>query len=82
MNAARILILDLDVHQGDGGAALTAGRDDVFTLSIRAERDYPERKARSIMTLAGIFGEGLLSEVRSREPKVQLQAGIRLDPWC
>src|SRR5207253_9923718 len=43
--AGRILILDLDVHQGDGTAALMAGRDDVFTLSIHAEKNFPTRKA-------------------------------------
>jgi acetoin utilization deacetylase AcuC-like enzyme len=42
-----ILILDLDVHQGDGTAALTAGRGDIFTLSIHAEKNFPTRKARS-----------------------------------
>lgn len=46
-DAARILILDLDVHQGDGTAALTAGRSDIFTLSIHAEKNFPTRKARS-----------------------------------
>jgi acetoin utilization deacetylase AcuC-like enzyme len=46
-DAARILILDLDVHQGDGTASLTALRDDVFTLSIHAEKNFPVRKARS-----------------------------------
>jgi acetoin utilization deacetylase AcuC-like enzyme len=46
-DVARILILDLDVHQGDGTAALTAGREDIFTLSIHAEKNFPVRKARS-----------------------------------
>lgn len=46
-DARRILILDLDVHQGDGTAALMAGREDVFTLSIHAEKNFPVRKARS-----------------------------------
>lgn len=36
--ADRILILDLDVHQGDGTASLLAGRADIFTLSIHAEK--------------------------------------------
>jgi acetoin utilization deacetylase AcuC-like enzyme len=43
----RVLILDLDVHQGDGTAVLTAGRDDIFTVSLHAERNFPVRKARS-----------------------------------
>jgi len=46
-DAARVLIVDLDVHQGDGTASLTALRDDVFTLSIHAEKNFPTRKARS-----------------------------------
>lgn len=46
-NVSRILILDLDVHQGDGTAALTAGRSDIFTLSLHAEKNFPARKARS-----------------------------------
>jgi acetoin utilization deacetylase AcuC-like enzyme len=48
-DAGRILILDLDVHQGDGTAALTAGRDDVFTVSIHAEKNFPARKAASTL---------------------------------
>jgi len=50
-DAARILILDLDVHQGDGTAALLAGRSDIFTLSIHAEKNFPVRKARSTLDI-------------------------------
>ncbi|MET0360331.1 MAG: histone deacetylase, partial [Sphingobium sp.] len=51
-DARRILILDLDVHQGDGTAALTAGRMDIFTLSLHAEKNFPVRKARSTVDVA------------------------------
>jgi acetoin utilization deacetylase AcuC-like enzyme len=51
-DVARILILDLDVHQGDGTAALTAGRDDIFTLSLHAEKNFPTQKARSSLDVA------------------------------
>ena len=51
-DARRILILDLDVHQGDGTAMLTAGREDIFTLSLHAERNFPVRKARSSLDVA------------------------------
>lgn len=47
-DARRIMIVDLDVHQGDGTAVLTAGREDIFTLSIHAEKNFPARKARSL----------------------------------
>jgi acetoin utilization deacetylase AcuC-like enzyme len=43
----RILIVDCDVHQGDGTARIFAGHPAVLTLSLHAERNYPARKARS-----------------------------------
>ena len=46
-DASRILIIDLDVHQGDGTASLTAGREDIVTISVHAEKNFPVRKARS-----------------------------------
>ena len=43
----RVLIVDVDVHQGDGTAALTAGHPEIATYSIHAEKNFPARKARS-----------------------------------
>ena len=43
----RVLVIDLDVHQGDGTARIFAGRGDVTTLSLHAEKNFPARKARS-----------------------------------
>lgn len=40
----RALVIDLDVHQGDGTAEIFAGDAGVVTLSIHAERNYPVRK--------------------------------------
>ena len=48
-DVGRVLILDLDVHQGDGTAVLTAGRPEIFTLSVHAERNFPARKAVSTL---------------------------------
>jgi acetoin utilization deacetylase AcuC-like enzyme len=45
--ARRLLIVDLDVHQGDGTATLTAGRDDIVTFSVHGEKNFPVRKAVS-----------------------------------
>ena len=50
-DAARVMIIDLDVHQGDGTAALLSGRADMFTFSIHAEKNFPSRKARSSFDL-------------------------------
>ena len=57
-SVGRVLILDLDVHQGDGTAALTAERDDIFTLSIHAEKNFPARKARSTIDVGLPDGTG------------------------
>lgn len=56
--ARRIMILDLDVHQGDGTAELAAGRRDIFTLSIHAEKNFPARKACSTLDIALPDGTG------------------------
>ena len=40
----RALIIDLDVHQGDGTADCLAREPDLFTLSIHCERNYPHDK--------------------------------------
>ena len=45
--ARRILIVDLDVHQGDGTAVIFAGRSDIITFSMHAGKNFPVRKARS-----------------------------------
>lgn len=42
--ARRVLIVDCDVHQGNGTAAIFAGDEDVFTLDLFAEKNYPFRK--------------------------------------
>lgn len=44
---ARILIVDVDVHQGDGTARIFQDSSEVYTLSVHAGRNYPARKARS-----------------------------------
>jgi acetoin utilization deacetylase AcuC-like enzyme len=43
----RVLVLDCDVHQGDGTARIFAGSAAVLTVSLHAERNYPARKATS-----------------------------------
>lgn len=57
-DARRILIVDCDVHQGDGTASLTAGREDIFTLSFHAEKNFPVRKARSTLDIGLPDGTG------------------------
>jgi acetoin utilization deacetylase AcuC-like enzyme len=43
----RAAVVDLDVHQGNGTAALFENDRDVFTLSLHGAKNYPFRKERS-----------------------------------
>jgi acetoin utilization deacetylase AcuC-like enzyme len=45
--AKRILVVDLDVHQGDGTAEILRNVPDIFTLSVHSEKNYPTRKEHS-----------------------------------
>ena len=89
---AQVLIVDVDVHQGDGTAALTAGRPGIATYSIHAAKNFPARKARSTLDvpLADAVGDAeylstledtlapMLDEVRPR--LILYQAGV--DPFA
>ncbi len=43
----RVVIVDADVHQGNGTAACTEGDNSIFTFSIHGEKNYPFRKIPS-----------------------------------
>jgi acetoin utilization deacetylase AcuC-like enzyme len=44
---ATALVVDLDVHQGNGTAAIFVGDPAVYTFSMHGERNYPARKMQS-----------------------------------
>ncbi|WP_108788798.1 histone deacetylase [Erythrobacter sp. Alg231-14] len=70
-DARRILIVDLDVHQGDGTASLTALREDIYTLSFHAEKNFPVRKARSNHDVAlpdGLDDAGYMAALEQHLP--------------
>jgi acetoin utilization deacetylase AcuC-like enzyme len=50
--ASRILIIDLDVHQGNGTAEIFYGQPRVFTFSMHGEKNFPFRKERSDLDIA------------------------------
>ena len=54
----RVLVIDLDVHQGDGTAAIFAGEPAVFTLSLHGARNFPARKQRSSLDVELPDGTG------------------------
>jgi acetoin utilization deacetylase AcuC-like enzyme len=48
----RVLVVDLDVHQGDGTAAIFLDDPRVFTFSMHCRTNFPLRKQRSDLDLA------------------------------
>ena len=50
--ASRVLVVDLDVHQGNGTAAVFAGDQSVFTFSMHGEKNFPFKKERSDLDIA------------------------------
>lgn len=60
---ARALVIDLDVHQGDGTAEIFQADPRVFTASLHCEANYPFEKATSDRDLgldAGVGDSGYL----------------------
>ncbi|MFC3327552.1 histone deacetylase family protein [Mesorhizobium cantuariense] len=56
--ARNILVVDLDVHQGDGTADILAGNPRVFAFSMHGDRNYPVRKIASDLDVALPDGTG------------------------
>ncbi|MEL6559316.1 MAG: histone deacetylase [Bacteroidota bacterium] len=50
--ARKILVVDLDVHQGNGTAEIFADNDSVFTFSMHGEKNYPMKKEKSDLDIA------------------------------
>jgi acetoin utilization deacetylase AcuC-like enzyme len=61
--AQRLLIIDLDVHQGDGTAYIFADDPQVFTFSMHCEDNFPGKKQRSDLDIPlpqGLDDDGYL----------------------
>ena len=43
----QVLVIDCDVHQGNGTAEITSGDETIFTFSIHGEKNFPFRKEQS-----------------------------------
>ena len=48
----RVLVVDLDVHQGDGTASMLADEPRAFTLSVHCRTNFPARKQQSDLDVA------------------------------
>ena len=56
--ANRILIVDLDVHQGNGTAKIFENEDSIFTFSMHGAGNYPFKKEKSNLDIAVPDGSG------------------------
>ncbi|MCR9139411.1 MAG: histone deacetylase [Alphaproteobacteria bacterium] len=77
----RALVVDCDVHQGDGTADVFSTNPDVFTFSIHAEKNYPVRKRASDMDVGLPDGTGdaaYLDALRQTLPNVLERHGANL----
>ncbi|HLP96486.1 MAG TPA: histone deacetylase [Saprospiraceae bacterium] len=71
--AKRILIIDLDVHQGNGTAKIFENEPRVFTFSMHGERNYPVRKEKSNLDIGlpdGMEDEDYLAILRNTLPRL------------
>ncbi len=69
--AAKIMIIDLDVHQGNGTAKLFENNPDVFTFSMHGAHNYPFHKEHSDLDLPlkdGTTGKEYLSLLKETLP--------------
>jgi acetoin utilization deacetylase AcuC-like enzyme len=67
----RILIVDLDVHQGNGSAAIFADEPRVFTFSMHGQHNYPFRKEISDLDIGlpdGTSGDTYLARLGQELP--------------
>jgi acetoin utilization deacetylase AcuC-like enzyme len=69
----KVMVVDCDLHQGNGTAAALAGRKDIFTLSIHQMDIYPTEKPLSTVDVGLWAGDGdakYLAELGAHIPHI------------
>ncbi|RYY72891.1 MAG: histone deacetylase, partial [Gammaproteobacteria bacterium] len=69
--AKKIMIIDLDVHQGNGTAKLFEGNEAVFTFSMHGRNNYPFHKEKSNLDIEledGTTTKGYLQKLKNVLP--------------
>jgi len=87
----RVVVIDCDVHQGNGTAALCTGDPTLYTFSIHGARNFPYRKEQSDLDLAlddGTGDDAYLDALERNLRRALDAAGAQLalyvsgaDPW-
>ncbi len=71
--AQKILVIDCDVHQGNGTAAIFQNDESVFTFSMHGEKNFPLRKEQSTVDVnlpEGIGDDEYLNLLEAYLPKI------------
>jgi acetoin utilization deacetylase AcuC-like enzyme len=69
----RILVIDLDVHHGNGTAAIFAGDPSVFTFSMHGAKNFPLKKPPSTLDVPlpdGMLDDAYLATLAEHLPRV------------
>ncbi|WP_018465540.1 histone deacetylase [Calidithermus timidus] len=75
----RVLVVDLDVHQGNGTAVFFQSDPSVFTLSLHAQHNYPQLKERSDLDVALPDATGDAEYLAALEPALERAFAFRPD---
>ena len=73
MYVNKILVIDLDVHQGNGTAQIFKNQEQVFTCSVHGEKNYPLRKEKSDLDIGlkdKVQDDEYLEVIRSLIPRL------------
>jgi acetoin utilization deacetylase AcuC-like enzyme len=76
--ARKVMIVDCDLHHGNGTAAIFADREDVFTFSIHQMDVYPSEKPRGSLDVGLWSGDSeakYLEELRAHIPRIYREFG-------
>ncbi|QQL51423.1 histone deacetylase family protein [Mucilaginibacter ginkgonis] len=74
--ASSVLVVDLDVHQGNGTAQIFENQPQVFTFSMHGANNFPARKEHSDLDIPlpdGTDGESFLTILKDTLPKLIAQ---------
>lgn len=75
----KALVIDLDVHQGDGTADIFANDPDIFTFSMHSQKNYPVRKVPSHLDIG--LPDGTEDGPYLRKLSEILPDLLKLEPW-
>ena len=81
--AKKVLIIDLDVHQGNGTAEIFQKEDRVFTFSMHGQKNYPFRKEQSDwdIPLDDNTGDDIYLNILKHSPTVDPDFVFYLSGW-